>query len=69
MLLRFHVTLVGTGILFCFGFALYEFLQERGTGSPGNLVLPVLFVAAGIGLTVYLRRVLRYGLRGGPKDE
>ena len=69
MLLRFHLILVGTGILFCFGFALYELLRRWGGEVSGHLVLPAFFVVAGICLTVYLRRVLRYGLRAGPRDE
>lgn len=68
MLLRFHIILVSAGILFCFGFSLYGLLQPRGGEVPGNLTLPIFFVAAGVALVIYLRRVLRYGLRAGPGD-
>ena len=67
MLLAFHIVLVTTGILFSFGFAILQLVQYGREGSPLKLLMGILFVVGGTGLSIYLRRVLRYGLRGGPR--
>jgi hypothetical protein len=56
-----HMVLIGTAILYCFGFALYQLRQysEDGTGAS----LAAFFTAAGIVLCVYLRSVFRYARR------
>jgi hypothetical protein len=67
MLLVFHIVLVAAGILFSFGFALLQLIQYGREGSTEKLLLGIFFVLAGSGLSVYLRRVFRYGLRGKPR--
>ena len=67
MLLRFHIVLVVTGILFSFGFALLQIVQGVRESAAGKIILGAFFVLGGSGLFVYLKRVLRYGLRGRPR--
>jgi heme/copper-type cytochrome/quinol oxidase subunit 3 len=64
----FHVALISTGILFCFGFALYAVSPYSRSGDRDKTLLALFFTAAGVGLGFYLRSVLRYGLRGRPPD-
>jgi len=67
MLLRFHIVLVSTGIIFCLGYGLYELIRRRESALEGG-ILPLFFFVAAAGLWIYLRRVLRYGLRARPRD-
>ena len=67
MLLRFHIVLVSCGVLFSFGFAALQFYQGARESSLGQLFLGAFFVLGGAILLLYLRNVLRYGLRGHVK--
>jgi len=60
-LIGFHRVLIGTGIVFCFGFAAWEALLWRGgTGGSGSLLLGLTFAALGTGLALYLGRLRHY---------
>jgi len=58
-LVAFHRVLITTGIVFCFGFAVWEVREWRATARTGAAVLAVAFFLLGIGLVVYLRRLNR----------
>jgi integral membrane sensor domain MASE1 len=56
-LIGFHRFLIGFGILFCFGFAIWEMVTWWVTRATGALALTVLFLIFGVGLTYYLSRL------------
>lgn len=58
MLLRLHVFLITCGILFCFGFGVYEFLLRR---SGLDVAVGAGFLAGGVALSLYLRWFRRKG--------
>ena len=58
MLVRFHILLIASGILFCAGFALLQVYREENLWIAGAAVLGALI------LGLYLYRVVRYGVRG-----
>lgn len=58
MLYRFHAALISCGILFAFGFALYQ-VVKHGTGSGAHRATAIGFAAGGVGLSLYLRWFLR----------
>jgi len=66
-LIAFHRFLIGCGIAFCFGFAAWEMVTWWVTGGVGELVLGIVFVMLGGGLSVYLAR-LRHFLGYGPPE-
>ena len=53
-LIGFHRFLIATAILFCFGYAIWEFLAVGDGGGGQALALGVVFILLGIGLTAYL---------------
>jgi hypothetical protein len=59
-MIPFHRLLIGTAILFCVGFAAWAFAAYRSTGGTLQLVLGVLFGAAGIALGYYLKNLDRF---------
>lgn len=59
-LIAFHRFLIGTGILFCFGFAGWELVLWWVTRGPGSLVLGVTFLLLGGLLSFYLSRLSRF---------
>jgi len=64
LLVRFHILLIASGILFCAGFAALQLHRHGQDDDDGKLWMAV---AAGFGaliLGVYLYRVIRYGVRG-----
>ncbi len=63
MLIRFHIILVAAGIFFCLGFALYLFFQNGPARTGADVGLGALFALFGAGLGLYLRQVLRHGVR------
>ena len=58
-LISFHRFLIVTAIVFCFGFALWEF-SGAGSGGFAAALLGSVFTLLGLGLTVYLRRLARF---------
>jgi len=65
-LIAFHRVLIGSAILFCFGFAVWELMHFWVAGGTGTLVLGLVFVVLGVLLSVYLARLRRYV---GYRDE
>jgi hypothetical protein len=65
MLYRFHTALISCGILFAFGFAIYQLLKH-GTGAGPHRFTAAGFVAGGVALSLYLRWFLRSRRRQGP---
>ena len=59
-MIPFHRLLIGTGIAFAAGFALWAFVRYRQ--DPGLLMLglTVVFGAAALALTYYLRHLRRF---------
>jgi hypothetical protein len=53
-LVQFHRILIALGILFCLGYATWEF------ASGGRPLIGAAFVVLGIGLFVYLRKLNRF---------
>jgi len=59
-LIPFHRGLISAAIVFCFGYAGWEFTgYVRGQGGEFPLI-GVVFVALGIGLSYYLARLNRF---------
>lgn len=65
-LIGFHRVLIGTAIVFCFGFAAWELLTGWVARQPGALVLGVVFLGLGGMLSYYLSRLRRFV---GYRDE
>jgi len=59
-MIPFHRLLIGTGIVFAGGFALWAFVRYRQEPSPLMLVLAIVFAAAAIALYYYLRHLRRF---------
>jgi hypothetical protein len=59
-LIDFHRFLIVTAIVFCLGFALWEFSAARSGGGFAAVVLGSVFTLLGLGLVVYLRRLARF---------
>jgi hypothetical protein len=58
LLVRFHILLIASGILFCAGFALLQVYRDGDLWIAGAAILGALI------LGIYLYRVRRYGIRG-----
>lgn len=58
-LIAFHRFLIGAGIVFCFGYAIWEARAWAATGDAGALIIAMGFALLGAGLVVYLRRLGR----------
>ena len=58
-LIAFHRFLIATGIVFCFGFAIWELMTWWVGRTPGALILGLTFVALGVLLSFYLARLRR----------
>jgi hypothetical protein len=57
-LIGFHRFLIGAGIVFCFGFAIWDFAtRPDGAGFP---LLPLVFIVLGVALSFYLLRLNRF---------
>jgi len=52
-LIAFHRVLIGTGIVFCVGFAIWIW-------SAGHVVLTVVFAVLALGLAYYLKNLSRF---------
>lgn len=53
-LVQFHRILIATAIVFCFGYGIWEAVRR------GPTPLALLFIALGVGLAFYLRRLNRF---------
>ena len=60
-LLWIHAGLIAWGIVFCFGYALYDWIVRPEGGE--SLLLPAGFAVAGVVLSVYLARFVKGQLR------
>lgn len=58
-LIAFHRFLIAAGIVFCFGYAIWEVRAWAASDSAGALVIAMGFALLGAGLVVYLRRLNR----------
>lgn len=68
-LIGFHKVLIGTAIVFCFGFAVWELVLWWVTRGPGSLILGGTFLALGALLGFYLRKLHRFlGYPEGPEE-
>ena len=59
-LIAFHRFLIAFGIVFCFGFAVWELMTWWVGRTPGALVLGLTFIALGGLLSYYLARLRRF---------
>ena len=59
-MIPFHRLLIGTGIAFAAGFALWAFVRYRQEPSVLMLVLAITFTAAAIAMAYYLRHLRRF---------
>lgn len=59
-MIPFHKLLIGTGIAFAAGFALWSFVRYRQEPSVLMLVLTIVFTAATLALAYYLRHLRRF---------
>ncbi len=59
-MIPFHRLLIGTGIAFSGGFALWAFVRYRQAPSVLMLVLTIVFTAAALALAYYLRHLRRF---------
>jgi len=68
-LVAFHRLLIAAGILFCFGFGIWEVRAWMTTGKVGALIIGMGFVLLGAALVAYLRRLPRFlGTDRGDSD-
>ena len=69
-LISFHRFLIATGIVFCFGFAIWELMTWWVGRTPGALVLGLTFAALGVLLSFYLARLRRIlGMDAGDRGR
>jgi len=59
-IIGFHRFLISTAILFCGGFAIWEFLNFSTTGSTLTFLLGVFFSLAAGALGYYLANLTRF---------
>lgn len=59
-MIPFHRLLIGTGIVFAAGFALWAFVRYRQEPSTFMLVLAITFALAAAALAYYLRHLSRF---------
>jgi hypothetical protein len=59
-MIPFHRLLIGTGIAFSAGFALWAFVRYRQAPSLLMLALTIVFTAAALALAYYLRHLRRF---------
>lgn len=58
-LVAFHRFLISAGIVFCFGYAVWEVQGWLDSRDAGALIVAMGFALLGAGLVVYLRRLNR----------
>jgi len=59
-MIPFHRLLITSGIVFCFGFALWCGWTYKQSPSTCTLVVGLVFIVAAIALTYYLRNLKRF---------
>lgn len=59
-LIGFHRFLISAAILFCLGYAGWEFVAYSNGAGSGALVIALIFLAFGVGLGVYLANLNRF---------
>ena len=59
-MIPFHRLLIGTGIAFAAGFALWAFVRYRQEPSLLMLGLTIVFAGLGLALAYYLRHLRRF---------
>ena len=59
-MIPFHRLLIGTGIAFAAGFALWAFVRYRQEPSLMMLGLTIVFAAAAVALAYYLRHLRKF---------
>ena len=64
-IIGFHRFLISAAILFCLGYAGWEFAAYSDGGETGNLIIALLFAAFALGLAVYLANLNRILHRNG----
>ncbi len=66
-IIGFHRFLISTAILFCAGFAAWEFARFAGDGGTPALVLGIGFAVGTVLLTYYLINLARFLDRERPR--
>jgi hypothetical protein len=59
-LIGFHRTLITAAILFCGGYAAWEYSAYAGGAGTGALILAIVFTALAGGLVYYLINLRRF---------
>jgi len=59
-IIGFHRFLISAAILFCLGYAGWEFVAYSDGAGTGSLVIALVFFAFGVGLGVYLANLNRF---------
>lgn len=59
-LINFHRGLIAAGIVFCFGYGIWELAGLARPEPVGSLGLGVVFIVLGCGLVYYLIRLNRF---------
>lgn len=59
-LIGFHRVLIGSAIVFCFGYAAWELVRFWVVRGTVSLVLGVVFLGLGVLLSVYLKRLAHF---------
>ena len=64
-IIGFHRFLISAAILFCLGYAGWEFASYSDGGGTGTLMIALVFAAFALGLGVYLANLDRILHRNG----
>jgi len=54
----FHIVFIGVAIVFCFGFAVWCYMQFTGGGTGWHLAGAIFSTVLGVGLVYYANRFL-----------
>lgn len=69
-MIAFHRFLIAAGIVFCFGFAVWELMTWWVGRAPAALMLGAVFLGLGAGLVFYLSRLRRFlGVEDGASER
>jgi len=64
--MNFHRVLIIFGILFCWGFSIYEAILFSSTYATSSLILAIVFIILGCGMLYYLINLTR--ILSNPKE-